>query len=187
MALMTGGEFTSMTTTVIVSESINGGTPLSVTRTVKLFVVPPCDSLGVQVNTPLVGLMLAPAGAPESREKVNWFAGISGSLALALKVSRTPSLAVLFPIEVSTGGLFDSRTTTVKVLWALNGGWPLSVTVRVRVLVEGPCASVGVQLKTPLEGLMLAPEGGLSRLKVRVLAGRSESDAVAVKVMVRNS
>ena len=50
----------------------------------------------------------------------------------------------------STGGLLDSLTTTVKVLVALRDGVPLSSTRVVKVLVHGPCASVGVQVMIPL-------------------------------------
>src|SRR4051794_33930277 len=66
---------------------------------------------------------------------------------------------------------------------ARNAGTPLSVTRTVTVLVLGPCASVGVQLKTPEEELIPAPEGAPgSRLKLSACAGRSGSLAVAVKV-----
>ena len=50
-------------------------------------------------------------------------------------------------------------TITVKLLVALNGGTPLSVTMVVIRLVLGPCASVGVQVITPLVS-MVAPGGG---------------------------
>ena len=41
-----------------------------------------------------------------------------------------------------------------------------------------PCASLGVQLKTPVTGWMLAPAGGDTRLKAKALAGcTSMSDA----------
>jgi hypothetical protein len=40
-------------------------------------------------------------------------------------------------------------------------GTPLSVTTVVIVFVDGPCASVGVQLITPL-GLTVAPEGAFN-------------------------
>jgi hypothetical protein len=60
--------------------------------------------VGVQVKTPVVALMLAPAGAPGSSEKLNvWPA--SGSLALASKVIRASSFPLWLPIGSSTGGL----------------------------------------------------------------------------------
>ena len=48
-----------------------------------------------------------------------------------------------------TGGLFDSVTTTIKVLVALSAGEPSSVTTVRKVLVLGPWASLGVQVMTP--------------------------------------
>src|SRR4051794_38949810 len=47
-----------------------------------------------------------------------------------------------------------ATTTTVKVLVAANVGEPLSVTRTVIVFVLGACATVGVQVKTPLPELM---------------------------------
>jgi hypothetical protein len=41
---------------------------------------------GFQVNTPVPGLIVAPAGAPAPSEKVNVFCGRSASDALAVKV-----------------------------------------------------------------------------------------------------
>src|SRR5436190_1853583 len=62
---------------------------------------------------------------------------------------------------------------------ALSGGEPLSITTTVIVLVLGPCASVGVQVIAPEAVLMLMPEGGASRLKLRAFVGTSESVADA--------
>jgi hypothetical protein len=45
-----------------------------------------------------------------------------------------------------------------KLRVALSSGVPLSVTRTVNLLVEGPCASVGVQEKTP-SAVMAAPAG----------------------------
>src|ERR1051325_2981986 len=56
---------------------------LSGTRTVTVFV--PCEG-GVQVNTPLLAPMAAPAGAPGSSEKVSVCAGRSPSVAVAVKL-----------------------------------------------------------------------------------------------------
>src|SRR4051812_22827677 len=67
---ITGALFTSFTTTVIVSEALAFGEPSSVTRMVMRLVLGPCASVGIQVNRPFVGLMLAPAGAL-SRSKVS--------------------------------------------------------------------------------------------------------------------
>src|SRR5215203_1123245 len=82
---------------------------------------------------------------------------------------------------VRTGGVLDSVTTIVKDFTSDSGGTPSSVTLTLTRLVDGPWASEGVQVKTPLVGLMLAPAGALvSRLKVNVLEGESRSVAVLV-------
>src|SRR2546426_11959983 len=52
----------AITTMVIVSVSLNGGVPLSVTRTVTVLVPGVCAGVGVQVNTPVNGLIPAPTG-----------------------------------------------------------------------------------------------------------------------------
>ena len=51
--------------------------------------------------------MVAPAGAPESRLKERLFAGKSGSVAEAVKVSRLPSSNAYAPIAASTGAMVD--------------------------------------------------------------------------------
>ena len=76
---------------------------------------------------------------------------------------------------------------TVKVRAAVKLGEPSSVTRTVIRLVLGPCASLGVQVKIPLVGLMTAPAGALLRLKVRICAGASMSDAALVKASVAPS
>ena len=66
MAASVGAPLASPTVMVITSKSFSAGEPLSVTRTVKVFVLGPCASVGVQVNAPAV-VMLAPDGtAPSS-------------------------------------------------------------------------------------------------------------------------
>src|SRR5438552_3484491 len=52
------------------------------------------------------------------------------------------------------------------------------------MFVLGPCASVGVQLIAPLAGLMVMPAGELTKAKVKLLAGRSASVAVALTLSV---
>jgi len=58
------------------------------------------------------------------------------------------------------GATFTSRTVTVKLFVALNGGEPLSVTIALRRLVLGLWVWLGVQRMTPLAS-MVAPDGGL--------------------------
>src|SRR5262245_1815950 len=82
----TGARFTSFTWMEIVVVSASGGVPLSVTRTVAVKSPGPCDSVGVQVKTPVPGSIAAPAGAPASSENVNDWAGRSASLAVAVNV-----------------------------------------------------------------------------------------------------
>src|SRR5437867_4492279 len=157
MAASTGATFTSLTTTVNVFASLNAGEPLSVTRTVTALVLGPCASVGVQVNTPLVALMLAPAGAPGSRLKVKVLA--SASVAVAVNVRSVPSTRVLSPIGESTGAVLTSFTTIMIVSAALRAGEPLSVTRKATVFVLGPCASVGVQVNVRVPASKLAPAG----------------------------
>src|SRR5258706_2274353 len=172
MEARTGGLFDSITVTVKVCVALREGEPLSVTMTPIRLVVPPCVSDGVQPNTPLVELTEAPAGAPESRLNVSDCAGISGSLAVLVKVSSTPSVTVLLLMGERMGALFTSFTTIEIVSKALRAGEPLSVTRIVTLFVPGPCASVGLHVNRPDDPLMLVPEGAPgSRLNVSVWAG----------------
>jgi hypothetical protein len=59
----------------------------------------------------------------------------------------------------------------MKLLVSLKLGTPLSVTLTVMANVPGPWDSFGVQVSTPVLGLMFAPEGGDTRLNVRVFTG----------------
>src|SRR5271168_4413475 len=68
-------------------------------------------------------------------------------------------------------GLAGWVTVAVKLCGALSGGTRLSETTTVTVCVEGDCAMVGRQVNTPLLGLMEAPAGGLSKLKVNDSGG----------------
>src|SRR5205823_5268005 len=75
-------------------------------------------------------------------------------------------------------------TVTVNVLVTLRAGTPLSVTLTLTMFVLGPCASVDVQLIAPLAGLMVMPAGELTSAKVKLLAGRSASVALALTLIV---
>ena len=66
------------------------------------------------------------------------------------------------------GTLFTSLTTTVKVLVALRGSEPLSATMLVNVLVLGPCASVGVQVITPLAEMLALVTGPAAEVTDKV-------------------
>src|SRR5439155_1169910 len=94
-------------------------------------------------------------------------------------VSCISTHATRLLIDASTGAVFDSLTNTVKLLVWLRAGSPSSVTLTVIVFVVGPCASVGVQLSTPVVGLSATPDGPLTNSKVSVLDGtRSEEPRV---------
>src|SRR6266704_6939632 len=95
-----------MITMVIVSRSLNGGVPLSVTRTVTVLVPGVCAGAGVQVNRPVKGLMAAPAGAPGSSVKVSVCGGWFVSIALAMKLSVLPPTTLWLPTGRRTGGVF---------------------------------------------------------------------------------
>ena len=74
-------------------------------------------------------------------------------------VNRVSSLIVWFVgLPTNTGLTFTSSTVTVNALVTLASP---SLTTVVIVLVEGPCASVGVQLITPLVSIT-APTGAFS-------------------------
>src|SRR6266446_8167896 len=90
--------------TVKLLVSLNGGLPLSVTRTVMTCVLGPCASVGVQVNTPVAGLRLTPVGAATS-EKVSVFVGMSGSVAVLVTVRVASSLIGCVGGTLRVGGL----------------------------------------------------------------------------------
>src|SRR5712692_10433577 len=175
------------TTILNVFASLKGGAPSSVTRIVTVLVAGENPIGGIQAKTPLVALMVAPAGAPRSRVNVSELAGMSASVAVAVKVSRLPSVTVLSLMGAKTGALFTSLTMTVKLLVSLNGGLPSSVTRTVMTLVLGPCASVGVQVSTPVAESSVIPLGPATRANVRMFAGISGSVAVLVTLKVVSS
>src|SRR6267378_2505343 len=134
--------------------------------------------------------MTGPTGAPGSSENVSVLAGMSVSVAVAVKVNVANSFPDLLPIAASTGAEFTSFTAIEKAAEPLSTGLPLSVAVTVTGYVPGPCASVGTQLNAPVEALIVAPvAAGVPSVKdqVIVLAGRSVSVAVTVKASVANS
>src|SRR5258708_37869131 len=137
------------TAIVKVFASLRGGEPSSVTRIVTVLVAWENPLGGIQAKTPLVALMVAPAGAPGSSVNVNELAGMSASVAMAVKLNRLSSFTVLSLMGANTGALFTSLTMTEKLLVSLNGGLPLSVTRTVMTLVLGPCASLGSPDEAP--------------------------------------
>src|SRR5215831_4507972 len=99
---------------------------------------------------------------------------MSESLPVLVTTNVASAVIDRSPWAGSDGALFTSVTTTVKLLVALSGGVPLSVTRVVMTFVPGPCASVGVQLITP-ELEIAAPAGGANKVYVRVFGGESLS------------
>src|SRR6266478_997652 len=165
--------------------SLNCGAPLSATSTVIGLMVFTNELSGVQVNMPVAGSMAAPEGALVPRLKVRVLVGRSPSLAELVRTSVLPAWIVRSATWASTGALLTSLTKILNDLELLMGGEPLSVTLIVQSYKPGPCASVGIQLKTPLVAFMLAPGGPKSRLKESALP--SGSVAVLVKVSVVSS
>src|ERR1051326_282290 len=114
------------------------------------------------------------------------FAGISGSPPVLVTTSVVSAAIVRFAWAGRVGAPFTSVTTTIKVLVALSGGVPLSVTRVVNVFVLGPCASDGLQVMTP-DAEIAAAAGATSNVYVSVLGAESVSEAVFVTVSVVNS
>src|SRR2546428_11742006 len=121
--------------------------------------MPICPSDGVHMKAPVPQVIVAPGGEPESSEKQSVFGGISESVAVAVKARVEPAFTTLLPIGDRTGAEFTSFTVTVNVSRSLSGGLPLSVTRVVIGKVSGPWASVGVQVKTPVDPLIVVPAG----------------------------
>ena len=78
--------------------------------------VPIWSCVGLQTNTPLVGLMVALVAAPEPRLNVSTWGGLSGSVAVFVMVSVIPTATVRLETAASTGGLLLASTVTLK-LW----------------------------------------------------------------------
>ena len=95
-------------------------------------------------------------------------------------MTGVPSATDWLLIDASTGTELPSVTVIVKLVSAVAP--PLSVTRIVTGCVPGPSASPGVHENAPVFATMLAPIGAVTRLYVRVCAGRSASVALAVAV-----
>src|SRR6266404_4080100 len=111
-------------------------------------------------------------------------------VAVLVTISRARALTVRVEMVGKLGGTFTSLTMTVKVLVALRGGVPPSVTTTWIVLVEGLLVWAGVQVITAalvLRGVRVMPSGADAKLKVKACAGTSGSVAVLVSVRVVNS
>src|SRR5688572_2063188 len=172
MLLEIGGGL--ITVTVICSSAFD--TP-SDRRTVSSYVPAPCVAVGVQLNSPVLPLIVAPAGA-FGRENVRTFAGSSASVAVAVNVSAFPQTTDLSPTEPRTGAALASVMVIVTCRSPLSAGAPSSVARTANAYVAGPCASVGVQVKAPVAASIVAPAGPPTRLKAIALPSGSVAAAV---------
>src|SRR2546426_12456213 len=100
------------TTILKVFASLKGGEPSSVTRIVTVLVAGEKPSGGIHAKTPLVALMVAPAGAPGSSVNVSALAGMSASVAVAGEVSRLPSVTVFLLVGGKNRGPVTSFNVT---------------------------------------------------------------------------
>jgi hypothetical protein len=148
---------------------------------------PTWPTVGVHAKTPVALPIEAPAGKPASKENVNPFAGTSASVAVAVNVTATPAVVVLFPMGATTGATLTSFTVTMMVSAALNGGSPLSVARIVMGKEPGPSVSVGVHENAPLRALMVAPAGAPGSRENAIVSPKSGSVAVAVRASVASS
>src|ERR1035437_255396 len=112
LAMTTG----ATTVTVKLCTALWLGVPLSVTRTVTVFVVPEKAREGVQLNTPLPASTTAPPGAA-SRLKLGVWGGASGSVAVAVTTTRLPAWTVRLGMAASVGAVLTSN-----VAGSLGGG-----------------------------------------------------------------
>src|SRR5262245_42015786 len=94
-----------------VCAAVIGGMPLSVTRIVMILVPGPWPAVGVQENSPFVGLIEAPVGAPAAR--LNDRPCPSGSLKLGVKDSKLPLVTDFGPMLASEGERLALVITTV--------------------------------------------------------------------------
>src|SRR5439155_1237540 len=141
----------------------------------------PCASVGVQLKAPVEELIVAPvaAGLPNVSDHVCTSPEF-GSVAVPVKANAASSFVVLFPGFVTTGGWLFDPTTMLIASKSSIAGLPLSVT---RTVTGNVPVADGVQLKAPVEPLIVAPAGApASNENVSVFAGTSPSVAVAVKV-----
>src|SRR5205823_1650097 len=122
--------------------------------------------------------MVMPAGEL-TKAKVKVLAGRSASVAVAFTLSDVCSLIVWSAGTVNTGARFTSLTITWNVLVTRSEERRVGDELTLTMFVLGPCASVGVQLAAPVIGFKVVPGVQLASAKVKVLAGRSASVAVA--------
>src|SRR5262245_10598362 len=100
--------------------------------------------------------MVAPAGAPASRLKVNDCPGRSGLVAVAVNIRRLPSLTDLFPIGAKTGGWLPNATD-----WLFENSDVLptgSVAVAVTKEPTATKGTVAVKVALPLPSVVTSAD-----------------------------
>jgi len=185
-----GASFTSLTVIVTSSVSFSGGMPLSVT--VKVTTYWPCwDSVGVQANTPVAGVNVAPVGRFDALS-VRALAGTSfASEAVTVNCNATSSSTVLLPIEARIGASFTDVTVSTNVSTAEPPSPSVTVTVIVAVpnwLAAGVTVTVRSAPLPPNTMLAFGTNVVLDELPVRtksatgVSASPTVNDSAAVLV-----
>src|SRR5688572_25044824 len=112
---------------------------------------------------------------------------MSPSLVVNRALIGSISATVIGEAAANDGAVFTSLTATENVRVANCAAAPLSVTRTVTVYWPGPCASVGVHVKTPVVGLMTAPGGATVSEYVSVCAGKSASCPTTETVSAESS
>ncbi len=103
------------------------GVPLSVTITVNRLVVSAWVTSGRQMKTPLLVSIVALVG-PVVRLKANVWGGTSGSAAVLVMTSMTPTLIVLSEMAARVGGVFAPVTARVALLLVMVPALLLTIT-----------------------------------------------------------
>src|SRR5258707_13911956 len=104
----------------------------------------------------------------------------SGSLALTAKERVPPSIVARLPIGPRTGNRLAGCTENPTVSRSTQGGAALSRTSKTAPSLTPASPAIGVQEKTRVAGLNVAPGGRKAAEKVRLWAA-SGSAAVRVK------
>ena len=132
------------------------GVPLSLALTVKTWLAPAWAGAGVQVTTPLAGLMTAPVGASVS-SKVSCWTGESPSTASTSTINKPVDWSDCGPTWEMTGTEFSSAMVIVKGSFATARGTPPSVATTITERTVPPSNSLEFQLMMPVTGWMKTP------------------------------
>lgn len=116
-----------MMTTLKFLLSFREGVPLSLTKTVNVFVTTLSAAGTIQLRTPVAASIDGPETRFKLTVKLKLFVGKSESTAKFVKIKSAPALTNWFEMGARPGALFDSSTDTENVFATLAGGVPLSV------------------------------------------------------------